>query len=125
MLMGRDVPINTPEEAFMIQALIQNSYIEIFKTMSVVNAIILGANGIISALSDGEATPNDSKLKNVLRYLKEMMLPHLREESDKKAAKAKKILEEEQNKVYKVEKMSQSNAAKRRGRIKTRKREES
>lgn len=119
--MGLDLPIGSMEEAFVLRSIWEQGQAEYLKTLTIVNSVVMAANGIISALSDGEATPNNDKLKNVLNYLKDLLIPQLREDTEKKAADAKAVLEEEESKVYTVRKLSNSTAAQK-GRVRLRRR---
>ena len=119
--MGLNLPIGSLEEAFVLRSIGEQGQIEYMKIVAIINAIIMAANGIISAVSDGESTPNNDKLKNVLNSLKDLLIPQLREDTEKKAAQAKAVLEEEQSKVYTVRKLAQSTAAQK-GRIRLRRR---
>ena len=74
-----------------INAINRKSEIEYLKIMAVVNAIIGVGNHIASAVSGGEGGGGD-KLKDTLDTLKGLLLPHFREEQDRKAAKAKEML---------------------------------
>jgi hypothetical protein len=62
--------------------------------MAVTNAIIGVGNHIASAVSGGEAGGSD-KLKDTLDMLKGMLLPHYKEEQDRKAERSKKLLAKE------------------------------
>lgn len=64
------------------------------QNLAVVNAIIQGANHIVSAVSGGGSSQSDGVSK-VMDRLRSILLPEDLAESEKKAANIKKLLEEE------------------------------
>jgi flagellar motor component MotA len=68
--------------------------IEYLKLMAVINAIIATGNSIAAAVTGNESSGGDS-VNKTLESLKELLLPHWKEEQDRKAIKAKELLRKE------------------------------
>ncbi len=75
-------------------ALKRQSEIEFLKLMCTINAIIGLGNSLASTLSGSGGSGNDSLNKSI-DALKELLLPHWKEEKDVRAKKARELLEKE------------------------------
>lgn len=62
--------------------------------MAIVNAIICAGNQISAATTGGDSGGSD-KLNQTLEALRDLLLPQLKAEKDRKAARAKEILAKE------------------------------
>jgi hypothetical protein len=83
--------------------------------MTIVNAIITVGNGIRAALSKSADTPSSDALNKSVDALKEALLPHWAEETDKRAQEARaKLLEEMNRGPLKVQVMGKEKKSKRR-----------
>ena len=119
MAKGLDIPINSVEEAVHLRMQRRERIIEFTKTLLLVNTIISASNNIVSALSeDGSSSSNDN-VKDMIESLRGLLLPEYAEDKEEKAENARKILEEEEKKVYNVIKQGKSQAAEK-GRVRIR-----
>ena len=74
-----------------------------------VNAIIQGANQIVSAGSGGGGSSQSDGVSKVMETLQGLLIPEDKPEKEKKAAKIKKLLEDEVSKgPFTVRAMSSS-----------------
>jgi hypothetical protein len=103
------------EESLAIIALKRRAEIEFYKTMAVINAIITVGNGITKAITQSPDSGSSDALNKTVDVLKEALLPHWAEDTDKRAKEARAKLEEEINRgPLKIQVMSKSKK-KRRG----------
>lgn len=73
----------------------RRSEIEFLKIMSVINAIISVGNTVAASMSDSGAAPSSDSLNKTLESLREVLLPHLAEDSKRKAKKYEVLMKEE------------------------------
>lgn len=79
------------------------------QNLAIVNAIIQGANQVVSAVSGGASSSQGDGVSKVMEALKNLLLPEDKTENDRKAAKIMKLLEEESSKgPFTVRPMSSS-----------------
>lgn len=122
MARGIDAEIGSLKERLILNSIREENLIEYLKITAQANATMAAANLVASVLSEGGGSGGNDGLKNVLNYLKGMLLPEYKEDTEMKAEKAKALLEEEQEKTYNVRKLSNSTASQR-GRVRLRRKD--
>ena len=116
---GFNLPINSVEEAIHLRVQQRERVIEFTKTLLIVNTIISAANSIASALAEDSSSPSNDNIKDMIESLRGLLLPEYAEDKEKKAERARKLLEEEEKKVYTIIKQGKSQAAEK-GRVRIR-----
>jgi hypothetical protein len=95
-MLGIDYPTGSFEENLAVLAINRKKQTQFLTTLVTVNAIIYIGNCIQAALSGGSAPKNGvENLQKILDSLKALLIPGAEIETESKAARALKILEEE------------------------------
>jgi len=116
---GHSIPINSTEEAIHIRILRRQKSIEFTKNLLMVNTIISSSNNVAASMSEESSSPSNDNIKDMIECLRGLLMPEYAEDKDEKAQKARKILEEEEKKVYTVIKQAKSTVAEK-GRVRIR-----
>jgi hypothetical protein len=93
---GLRYKFGSPEESLLVLAQERKAEIEYLKIRAIVNAIVSVGSSIRSALS-GTASGGNDGIQDSMNSLKVMLLPHLAEDRDRRAAQIRKTLIEEAN----------------------------
>jgi len=87
--------------------------IQFLQNLALVNAIIQGANQIVSAVSGSGGSSDNDGLSKVMEALRSHLLPEDKAEDDRRAMKIRQLLEEEATKgPFMVRPMSTSRSRK-------------
>ena len=98
LIRGVDLPFGSLLERVAMGAVERERAASFMATMSIVNAIIQVGNNIVSAGSKDALAGGDDKLKKSLDSLRDILIPEDEFKKEEKAARIKRILEEESSK---------------------------